>query len=84
MDDNQSWHIIDYLFTAISATLGFFMKNLHGKLEKTTADHALLKDHLSENYIRKDDFIRAVDNMDRNFELINRKLDLLFIPKADK
>lgn len=64
--------------------MGFFIKSTRDDHKELSARHDELKDTIHKEYTQKNDFTRALDNMDKNFELINKKLDLLFIPKSDK
>ena len=77
--------------------IGRFLMDIKASLEKQQTENKLeiknlredlndLKAELPVKFVLRDDFIRVVSNlenkMDRNFEMLNKKLDKLFEAKT--
>lgn len=86
--DDQNLTMLDYIFKYSSGLLVPVFAFFNNRQTKIEESHEKLKEDMHNNYTRKEEFLRAVDKltetMDRNTESINRKLDSLFIPKADQ
>lgn len=76
--------LLDWFFKGLSALALGVAAMFHKRLERVEDNHEELSKTIAKDYTRKDDFHRVVDNIDKTLELINKKLDTLFVPRGDK
>jgi len=69
-------HIIDLLFAVLVGVMGFFMKTLHAKSERTSDDLSRFKEYVALNH-------PVNDSIDRRFDKIESKIDKI-LDKMDK
>lgn len=69
-------HLLDILFGLLVAIMGFFMKTMHAKVEKTSDDLAKFKEYSALNH-------PVNDSIDRRFDKIESKIDKI-LDKMDK
>jgi len=69
-------HIIDLLFAVLVGVMGFFMKTLHAKSERTSDDLSRFKEYVALNH-------PVNESIDRRFDKIESKIDKI-LDKMDK
>ncbi len=69
-------HLLDLLFGILVTIMGFFMKNLHNKAEKTSDDLSRFKEYVALNH-------PVNDSIDRRFDKLEVKIDKI-LDKMDK
>lgn len=76
----EYWPIVTTLITVIMAVLGWFLKELWSQVKELRQTHQSHRDHVSDYYIKKDDFKDFRDSIMSILGRIENKLD----SKADK
>lgn len=69
-------HLLDILFGLLVTIMGFFMKTLHAKSEKTLEELSKFKEYVALNH-------PVNDSIDRRFDKIESKIDKI-LDKMDK
>lgn len=72
--------LINWAFALVSASLGWFARELWSAVKELKSDLAKLREELPTHYVRKDDFVEFKRDLMNVLERIEHKLDT----KADK